>query len=411
MTRAPFDDPHQGAAAAAGPRGTLASGEEAARVPGTPGHAGPALAPGPPGFDRSHGSDRPERADRSDWPERSDRPERSEGGERSERFPGSFGARVPSPAAGDVAPGPQTPAAGAPRAPAAAAATPAATSPASEPESLNLARRPFVNTRPVARVAAILWVLGALLLAANVALFRGYLTKSQTTRYKLAGLERDIAAEKRAGAELQSRIGTLKLDQQNREVTFLNRKIDERTFSWSLLFERMKEVLPDQVRLLRLKPTNVVQRDIGLGPRPSPHELNPPLVTLTMHCEAKNDEALLRFVDNMFAHPAFAEPNLQSEEREDSGLVRFDLVVQYQPNPQAARAATLPARRSGTAGAAKGSGISLPPSGRSSPGGEAAPALPVSPAGAGLIRVAPAPRRPPAGRAAPPPAGTTGGRR
>ncbi len=55
-------------------------------------------------------------------------------------------------------------------------------------------------------------------------------------------------------------------------------------------------------------------------------------MVLTLHCEAKDDEALLRFVDNLFAHPAFSEPNLENEEREDSGLLRFDLTVQYQPN-------------------------------------------------------------------------------
>jgi len=216
-------------------------------------------------------------------------------------------------------------------------------------ESLNLAQRPFVNTRPVERVAAILWVLGVALLAWNLKLFMGYLGSSQATRGKLATLERDIAVEQRTNAELQGQVAKLGLDQENREVTFLNRKIEERTFSWSLLFDRMAEVLPDQVRLLRLKPSNVVQREIGLGPRASARELNPPPVVLTLNCEAKDDEALLRFVDNLFAHPAFSEPNLENEEREDSGLLRFDLTVQYQPNaptdPIVSQAPPIPATR------------------------------------------------------------------
>jgi Tfp pilus assembly protein PilN len=393
MTRPPFDDPLQGAAATAARRGTLASDDEVAQAPREPGFGG-AVADGSAA---------------------------SAASEKSARFPGSFGARLPSqadPPAVGLPSGPPPPAPGSPRAPAAAAAG------AGELESPNLSRRPFVNTRPVVRVAAILWVLGALLLAANVALFQGYLTKSQTTRHQLAGIERDIAREKRAGAELQGRLGNLSLGQQNREVTFLNRKIDERTFSWSLLFERMAEVLPDQVRLLRLKPGNVVQRDVGLGSRPSFQELNPPPVTLTMHAEAKNDEALLRFVDNMFAHPAFAEPNLQNETREDNGLVRFDLVVQYQPNPQAARSAAPPARRPRLAGAATPSTLSAPAD--RSAAGSAPPSRPVSPAGAGLIRMSPIPaprrpRQPPPAPAAPPappgaaaahrPPGPNGGRR
>src|SRR6185295_8868399 len=42
-------------------------------------------------------------------------------------------------------------------------------------EPLNLARRPFLNSRPVVRIALLLWVLGFLLLLGNVSLFWGYL--------------------------------------------------------------------------------------------------------------------------------------------------------------------------------------------------------------------------------------------
>lgn len=310
------------------------------------------------------------------------------------------------------------PAAPPPRAQAAAARLESA-------ESLNLAQRPFVNTRPVERVAAILWVLGVALLAWNLKLFMGYLGSSQVTRGKLASRERDIAEEQSANAELQGQVAKLGLDQENREVTFLNRKIEERTFSWSLLFDRMAEVLPDQVRLLRLKPSNVVQRQIGLGPRPSAAELNPPPVVLTLSCEAKDDEALLRFVDNLFAHPAFSEPNLENEEREDSGLLRFNLTVQYQPNATDTKPAsgtrTRTTRPTPPAGATHRTGATrpeqkvetlraLPPvpgtQGSAAPAGgtggaSATPAVPqggaASPAGAGLVRVAPPPRWPGAG--------------
>jgi len=348
--------------------------------------------------------------------------------------PGSPGSPGPlgSPGAPASTGFPAAPAAPPPRAQPAAAQLEAA-------QSLNLAQRPFVNTRPVERVAAILWVLGVALLAWNLKLFMGYLGSSQVTRGKLATLERDIAQEQGTNAELQAQVGKLGLEQQNREVTFLNRKIDERTFSWSLLFDRMAEVLPDQVRLLRLTPSNVVQREIGLGSRPSARELNPPPVVLTLHCEAKDDEALLRFVDNLFAHPAFSEPNLENEEREDSGLLRFDLTVQYEPSPPTDLATRAPgartSRKSRTTRPAPPAGPPGPPgtsrpSRTASPGQEVetlralpwnqAPTAPAggppgagaaaapppaaaatpdagSPAGAGLVRVAPPPRRPGAG--------------
>ncbi|HYL04443.1 MAG TPA: hypothetical protein VE075_00280 [Thermoanaerobaculia bacterium] len=271
--------------------------------------------------------------------------------------------------------------------------------PIGEVEPLNLSRRPFVNGRPVERLATILWVLGVVLLVAGVTLFMGYLTNSQTTRAKLAGLEREIEREKRDGAELKASLGKLGLDQQNREVIFLNRKIDERTFSWSLLFDRMAEVLPDQVRLLRLKPANVIERDIGLGPRPSARELKPLPVTLALNCEARDDEAVLRFVDNLFAHPAFSEPNLEGEDRLDSGVLRFNLTVQYQPNVPPAAASRPAATRlsrsldTGVKGAVQSR---RPAAATASPGAPspaaAAPPPAASPAGAGLVRVGPPPR-------------------
>ncbi|HVR08391.1 MAG TPA: hypothetical protein VMW75_10105 [Thermoanaerobaculia bacterium] len=337
--------------------------------------------------------------------------------------PGAFGKKAIEPGTAS----PQATPPGAPGAGGAAGGAPPLPWFEAERESLNLARRPFVNGRPVGRLATILWVLGALLLAADVTLFMGYLTSSQTTRTKLGTLEGEIAREQRDGAELKANLGKLGLEQQNREVTFLNRKIDERTFSWSLLFDRMAEVLPDEVRLLRLKPANVVERDIGLGPRPSARELKPLPVTLSLYCEAKDDEAVLRFVDNLFAHPAFSEPNLEREERLDSGGLRFDVTVQYQPNtpaaaafrPPAARtarrsrhsagaagtAAPAPAPAPGTAGA--GASAAGSAGGAGNPAAAGSPAAPPpaaawsagsglirEPAGAGLIRVAPPPRRP-----------------
>jgi Tfp pilus assembly protein PilN len=253
-----------------------------------------------------------------------------------------------------------------------------------EADPLNLARRPFVNTRPVVRVAAILWLLGIVLMVLNVALFEGYLSSSEAVRGRLDKAQRDTSREQDNAAALKRQIGNLDLEQQNRKVAFLNHKIDERTFSWGLLLDRLADVLPDQVRVLRLTPTSLVPKDqeaamrAGREPKPQPF-----LLSLT--CEAKDDEAMLRFVDNLFVQPAFANPNLASEARQDSGLVKFELSVQYQPKPEVrARAPQAPPRRSGRPGAAP----PLPPA---TAAGVPSRARQTSPAGAGLVRVAPPP--------------------
>ncbi|HYU32080.1 MAG TPA: hypothetical protein VEW48_07945 [Thermoanaerobaculia bacterium] len=201
---------------------------------------------------------------------------------------------------------------------------------------LNLARRPFVNTRPVTRVSMLLWVLGLLLLFGNVSLFWNYLSGSAEKRAELDRLVQDRQRQEQTVAQLQQRLASLDLEQQNKKVTYLNQKIAERTFSWSLLFDRLAEVLPNDVRLTRLAPRPV---DKKAGGRPE-DELAPrdDRVLLVIHGKSKSDEALLDFVDRLFAHDSFDEPDFSRETREqDDNLVDFDVQAIYIPGGKSQR--------------------------------------------------------------------------
>ena len=202
-------------------------------------------------------------------------------------------------------------------------------------EPLNLARRPFLNSRPVVRIALLLWVLGFLLLLGNVSLFWGYLSSSADKRQQIARGAQEVARQQRAAAQLQGRLDNIDLVRQNEQVDFLNQKIEERTFSWSLLLDRLAEVLPNDVRLTRLTPrTDERAEGAGSSARSRPARGKPRRegqIPLSITGETRNDEALLRFVDNLFAHPAFVDPNPTREERLENNLVRFELSVQYIP--------------------------------------------------------------------------------
>jgi len=76
---------------------------------------------------------------------------------------------------------------------------------------LNLSRRPFLNTRPVTRVALVLWALGALLLLGNVTLFLSYFSGSTEKRAELVRLEEQVEKEKEAGRRLEARLAGLDL--------------------------------------------------------------------------------------------------------------------------------------------------------------------------------------------------------
>ena len=200
-------------------------------------------------------------------------------------------------------------------------------------EPLNLAGRPFLNSRPVVRASLLLWSLGLLLLLGNVSLFWSYLSGSADKRQQIARGEGEIERQQRAAAQLQRRLDSIDLVQQNEQIDFLNRKIEERTFSWSLLLDRLAAVLPNDIRLSRLAPeTEEKTGRESLRSRPAPKSRRQAgQIPLTITGETRSDEALLRFVDNLFAHPAFADPNLLREERQEDNLVKFELTVQYIP--------------------------------------------------------------------------------
>ena len=153
-------------------------------------------------------------------------------------------------------------------------------------------------------------------------------------------MEEQVERERAAVGRLQARLAQLDLAQQNEQVEFLNRKIAERTFSWSLLFDRLTETMPDGVRLIQLQPAAISgERERSRARTGTEAELAAPLasdrVPLVIAAEAKSDEEMLQFVDNLFGHLSFTNPNLLQEARNDEGdRIKFNVHVTYLPrNP------------------------------------------------------------------------------
>ncbi|HKV12522.1 MAG TPA: hypothetical protein VJ725_30535 [Thermoanaerobaculia bacterium] len=219
-----------------------------------------------------------------------------------------------------------------PAPPAGAAARPAGPV---RPSSLNLARRPFVNSRPVVRTAVALWLLGLLLLLGNVYLFWNYRTGSADKRGEIEEREGQSAREQERVRDLETRLRGMDLDQQNAQIDFLNRKIDERTFSWSLLFDRLAAVMPNDVRLKRLTPITSAQLEERLRAQgtSAQRRVAQGQVLLAITAEAKSDEAVFQFVDNLFRHPeSFRDANWTRRILdEDTNIVEYEITVAYLP--------------------------------------------------------------------------------
>lgn len=282
---------------------------------------------------------------------------------------------------------------------------------------LNLARRPFVNLRPITRLALVAWLLGAALAVWNVrqawTLWRGLGAERGTLEEARSAL----ASERQRLAGIEQELRGIDLVAENERALFLDREVDRRVFSWTHLFERLGRVLPREVRLVQVRPLLVAPgQPRGRGTRTAAAVSRDLWVTLQVSGFAERDEALLDLVDALFADPVFDAPDLKREAVPPGRPVQFELEVRYLPaaalreagedgpagapaavparaaaaGPAAAGEAALP-ERAGVPAAAERGGVATAPLGGAAQAAAAEEAG--GPAGPPSAAVAPSPRR------------------
>jgi Tfp pilus assembly protein PilN len=194
---------------------------------------------------------------------------------------------------------------------------------------LNLAREPFVNFRPIRRLTWILWVIAALLLTANTVFYWRFFSGQEHRTDLLEELEAGIAREQAEIARLEQELDGLDLDAQNQRAVFLNSRISQRIFSWSHLFDRLAEVLPEDVHLNRVSPRIDWSGSAGRSGKST--AAADERVHLGVTGVAKSDTALLALIDGLFSHPSFVRPDLSREARKSQQQFDFSLDVIYLP--------------------------------------------------------------------------------
>lgn len=204
------------------------------------------------------------------------------------------------------------------------------------PSEVNLARRPFVNERPVRRAALLLLLAGLGLTALNLWLYTRYAIQRGANEGELNRIEEEIESEERRVVALTRQLAAADLTQQNELVVFLNQRIAERTFGWSVLFDRLEDLLPEDVRLLSLSPKEVDPQERRRAPSAAgaaardggASEMS---FNLAIVGVARQPEGVLELIDALFADAAFRDPDLHEETFQD-GEVRFTLDVVYLPH-------------------------------------------------------------------------------
>lgn len=188
-----------------------------------------------------------------------------------------------------------------------------------KPLHLNLASRPYRDYRPVYATVVVMSLVAAFLMLNNVETYYRYTRETQSTRTKIATIEEQTRKEREREAALQQRIKGLDLGRLGAQTKFVNTKLAERAFSWSLLLDELESVLADDVRLMSVMPRFEQNGKISLG----------------LSFASKSADGMIKTINRMNADPQFRNP-FPSMQTEQGGGFLFDLNVQYVPPPVSA---------------------------------------------------------------------------
>lgn len=189
--------------------------------------------------------------------------------------------------------------------------------------SVNFARRPFRDNRPILLTIGIALVLGLLLLTLNVRDYYAFRRSSAGTLAEIARLNDSAARTEEAAARERSGLASVQLAELQMESTMLNVLLKEREFSWSLLLSRLEHALPPDVYVTRLSPSIQANGD----------------ASLTLDFIGKGPDSIVKTLSALARDRYFRSPVPSSESDPERGApegFQFHLTVQYLPRGEAA---------------------------------------------------------------------------
>jgi len=183
--------------------------------------------------------------------------------------------------------------------------------------SINFARRPFRNERPVYAVAGAALLAAAALFAVNVQIYLGYQMSVAGTTRQIDDLGRRRAAAVATAQDAQRALESFRVSSLAAESQGLIRIAAERQFSWNAVLARLERVLPGEVRVTRLAP-----------------RFDGETVSLAMGLVGKDAESVVRTIAALARDPAFSLIDLKSEQAPEQGIPEgrvFEITARYSP--------------------------------------------------------------------------------
>jgi hypothetical protein len=197
------------------------------------------------------------------------------------------------------------------------------------PGRFNLARRPFVDTRPANLTAGFLAVLVVALSFVAARTVVRYFAGSSRTRASIARLRAEVSSLEEARLKAAASLARVDVASLAADVEDANEIALRRAFSWTRFLTRLEKTLPSDLRIASIG----LQKMTGSSGSPASERRAPSetaLVTLTLI--SRDPNGLPKTIRAFDASPWFDKPTPASEDRGEKGLPegrRLILTVAY----------------------------------------------------------------------------------
>jgi Tfp pilus assembly protein PilN len=185
--------------------------------------------------------------------------------------------------------------------------------------TIDFARRPFRNLRPVRATLGGLLAAALILTIVNWRTYGSFRRGQAATRAEIASLRSRLTRAEQRQRSARQALATTEVAQIAARSRGVNRIVEERRFSWSRLLDRLETVLPDDVRLTALQPSF----DEAKGD-----------VAIHMGLIGRARDSSVRTLAALGGDPHFAVLTLANESDPEKGVpegYRFVMSVQYRP--------------------------------------------------------------------------------
>jgi Tfp pilus assembly protein PilN len=189
----------------------------------------------------------------------------------------------------------------------------------------NLARRPFVDSRPANAATAALVVVVVVLSAVSVRTVHAYLEGSEKSRARIASLRAEIDQLEAARRDAQQKLARFDLEGMRAGAEEANALAKLRAFSWSRFLTRLEKTLPNDVRVVSVSLARERQAVPDASGGPEAFEVLLSLVS-------RDPDGLPRLLRTFYAAPWFEDPTPVSEAGGEKGSVdgrTLSIVVLY----------------------------------------------------------------------------------